>query len=94
MIFRKKKKSRINPPMLGDILTFTRKGGGHVGLYVGEDETHYHVHGGNQSDSVSFTRIAKTRFYEARRTKWKWSQPKNIRRIFLDGVGRISENEA
>lgn len=34
-------------PMLGDILIFTRKGGGHVGLYAGEDDEAYHVLGGN-----------------------------------------------
>jgi len=34
---------------------------GHVGFYAGEDATHYHVLGGNQSDSISITRIRKTR---------------------------------
>lgn len=48
-------------PRLGCVLVFTRQGGGHVGLYVGEDATHYHVLGGNQSNSVSITRIAKNR---------------------------------
>lgn len=48
-------------PSLGAILVFKRPGGGHVGLYVGEDETHYHVLGGNQSNSVSITRIEKGR---------------------------------
>lgn len=81
-------------PMLGDILTFTRKGGGHVGIYVGEDDACYHVLGGNQSDSVSIMRINKNRLYAARRTKWKWAQPKNIRRIYMDGIGSISSNEA
>ena len=31
---------------LGYILVFVRNGGGHVGLYVGEDATAYHVLGG------------------------------------------------
>lgn len=48
-------------PRLGCILVFTRQGGGHVGIYIGEDETHFHVLGGNQSNSVSITRIAKSR---------------------------------
>lgn len=81
-------------PMLGDVLTFTRKGGGHVGLYVGEDDTHYHVLGGNQSDSVNIMRIEKNRLYQARRTKWKIAQPKNIRKIILKPEGDISRNEA
>lgn len=45
----------------GCILTFTRQGGGHVGFYVGEDDTHLHVLGGNQGNAVSITRIAKGR---------------------------------
>ncbi|WP_332657382.1 TIGR02594 family protein [Brevundimonas sp.] len=48
-------------PRLGCVLVFTRAGGGHVGLYLGEDATHFHVLGGNQSNSVSVTRIAKNR---------------------------------
>ncbi|MBW9072211.1 TIGR02594 family protein [Agrobacterium deltaense] len=45
----------------GTILVFERKGGGHVGFYVGEDRTHYHVLGGNQDNSVSITRVDKSR---------------------------------
>ena len=84
----------VDTAMLGDILVFTRNGGGHVGIYVGEDYTHYHVLGGNQSDSVCITRIAKTRLYAIRRTKWMWKQPSNIRVINLKPDGKVSENEA
>lgn len=84
----------VDTPMLGDILTFTRDGGGHVGLYVAEDGEYYHVLGGNQSDQVNIKRIAKYRLYEARRTKWKWREPLNIRRIWLEAKGDITENEA
>jgi len=45
----------------GAILIFQREGGGHVGFYVGEDATHYHVLGGNQSDAVTVMRVAKNR---------------------------------
>lgn len=48
-------------PRLGCVLVFTRQGGGHVGLYMGEDETHYHVLGGNQLNSVSVMRLEKSR---------------------------------
>lgn len=54
-------------PSLGDILVFIRDGGGHVGIYIAEDATAYHVLGGNQSDSVTITRIAKARCVAARR---------------------------
>lgn len=81
-------------PMLGDVLTFKRDGGGHVGLYVGEDDDCYHVLGGNQGNAMNVTRILKTRMYRARRTKWKIAQPASVRKIWLDGKGKISTNEA
>ncbi|MCX6977293.1 MAG: TIGR02594 family protein, partial [Verrucomicrobia bacterium] len=53
-------------PELGDVLVFMRQGGGHVGLYIGEDSRCYHVLGGNQGDRVCITRIAKERLYAVR----------------------------
>ena len=86
--------TEVNEPMLGDVLTFKRKGGGHVGIYVGEDNTHYHVLGGNQNNSVSVSRIAKSRLFKARRTAWKVAQPANVRKVFLEAKGVITTNEA
>ena len=86
--------TRVTEPMLGDILTFKRNGGGHVGIYVGEDATCYHVLGGNQGNAMSITRIVKARLYQARRTAWKVAQPANVRKIYLDAKGAISKNEA
>lgn len=57
---------KLLAPRPGCILTFTREGGGHVGFYVGEDDTHLHVLGGNQGDAVSITRIARNRLSEMR----------------------------
>jgi len=45
--------------MLGAICVFSRKGGGHVGFVLGHDNTYVHVLGGNQSNSVSVTKISK-----------------------------------
>jgi uncharacterized protein (TIGR02594 family) len=84
----------VEIPMLGDILTFKRTGGGHVGIYVGEDEKCYHVLGGNQGNAMSVTRIEKSRLYKARRTAWKVAQPANVRRVYLSSKGEISKNEA
>jgi uncharacterized protein (TIGR02594 family) len=83
----------IKNPMLGDILTFTRNGGGHVGLYVGEDSQAYHVLGGNQGNSVSVKRIAKSRLSQARRPIYN-IQPQNVRKIVLASNGALSTNEA
>ncbi|MBB4154197.1 uncharacterized protein (TIGR02594 family) [Sphingomonas jinjuensis] len=53
----------IRPERLapGAVLVFQREGGGHVGFYLGETQTHYEVLGGNQGDCVSIVRIAKSR---------------------------------
>lgn len=83
----------IKNPMLGDILTFTRNGGGHVGLYVGEDAQAYHVLGGNQGNTVSVKRIAKSRLSQARRPIYN-IQPQNVRKIILASNGVLSTNEA
>jgi uncharacterized protein (TIGR02594 family) len=84
-------------PMLGDVLVFTRKTAdgktaGHVGLYVGEDDTCYHVLGGNQSDKVCISRKEKTRLYTARRPNYN-VQPANVRKIILSNSGQISGSE-
>lgn len=80
-------------PMLGDVLVFQRKGGGHVGIYIGEDDTCYHVLGGNQGDKVCIVRINKDRLYASRRTAWAIAQPSNVRRVFLSSAGSVSDNE-
>lgn len=85
--------TEVSEPMLGDVLTFKRDGGGHVGIYVGEDDKYYHVLGGNQSNSVSVTRIAKSRLHKARRTSWKVAQPANVRKVYLEAKGAITTNE-
>ena len=86
--------TRQTVAMLGDVLTFKRNGGGHVGIYVGEDSVCYHVLGGNQNNSVSIVRIEKSRKSQIRRTKWKIRQPDNVRVIELDNNGTISQNES
>lgn len=80
-------------PMLGDVLTFKRDGGGHVALYVGEDADAYHCLGGNQSDKVCITRIGKARLHRARRPAYN-VQPDNVRKVRLAPAGKLSTNEA
>lgn len=84
----------ITTAMLGDVLVFQRPGGGHVGLYIGEDETAYHVLGGNTSDRVEITRIAKSRLKGIRKPIYSIAQPPNVRQIFLDPDGELSHDEA
>lgn len=57
-------------PRTGAIMVFWREspssGKGHVGFYVGEDETAYQILGGNQTDSVCLTWLDKKRLVAAR----------------------------
>lgn len=83
-------------PVFGATLTFWRVSKaswqGHVGFYWGEDADAYHVLGGNQSNAVTVTRIAKKRLLESR-----WPAGVGIvnRPVFLDRKGLpLSENEA
>lgn len=85
--------NEVQTPMLGDLLAFERPGGGHIAQYVGEDADAYHVLGGNQSNSVGFTRIEKSRLRYAGRAPWKIGQPPNIRRIHRAPSGPISADE-
>lgn len=72
-------------PGVGAILVFWRgsRDGwqGHVGFYVGEDATNYYVLGGNQSDSVNITKVAKNRLLGAR-------APKSV--IFIPHIAKMS----
>ena len=82
-------------PSLGDILVFERPGGGgHVGLYVGENASAFYVLGGNQGDQVSIAPVAKSRLLAARRCPWKLAQPAGVRPIRLAVSGALSTNEA
>jgi uncharacterized protein (TIGR02594 family) len=81
-----------SPHELGAVMVFAREKGGHVGLYVGEDKECYHILGGNQSDSVSVTRIRKERLIGCR-SMYK-VKPANVRPIWLESVGTVSSNEA
>lgn len=76
----------------GAILVFDREGGGHVAFYVGEDGTHYHVLGGNQSDSVNIMRLAKSRCIARR---WPKGAPVMGKPVQLSAAGApVSRNEA
>lgn len=79
--------ARIGPALLLDTLVKKRAGGGHVTLYVGEDDECYHCLGGNQMNEVSIERIPKGDFVAIRHAPWRIAQPSNVRRVFLSPVG-------
>jgi uncharacterized protein (TIGR02594 family) len=81
-------------PQLGDVLVFRRgEASGHVGLYIGEDYGAFHVLGGNQSDGVTITRIAKERCIAVRRPAYK-AAPPTAKPVELAATGALSVNEA
>lgn len=80
-------------PALGAILVFSRDLGGHVGLYLGETETHFFVWGANQGNAVSMAWIEKGRLTAIR---WPLGVPLPTGgRVFLRADGSpVSTNEA
>lgn len=81
-------------PELGCILVFERgPTSGHVGIYVGENATHFFVYGGNQKDKVSIVPIAKERLIDSR-CMFSVAKPANVRAIQLQMSGEVSTNEA
>ncbi len=78
---------------LWDVLVFSRTGGGHVGFYVAETDNAFLVYGGNQSNAVGFAWISKSRFVGARRPKYAIGEPPNVRKIFVNQDGNLSQNE-
>lgn len=85
--------TKVSVAMLGDVLVFSRPGGNHVAIYVGEDKTHYHILGGNQGDQISIVRIDKDRCIAIVRPPYT-VQPPNVRRVYLSDQGTVSTNEA
>jgi uncharacterized protein (TIGR02594 family) len=85
--------TKLSEPAFGAIMVFKRNGGGHVGFYVSEDANNYHILGGNQSDSVNITKVAKNRCIG-----YRW--PPDMEKFLVKGrikkamSGSISTNEA
>jgi uncharacterized protein (TIGR02594 family) len=85
---------KSSSPSLGDVISFKRPSGGHVGFYIGEDETCFHILGGNQSNKVSIIRIEKSRMVAAR-NQYDIGPPESAKPYKLYSAGgAISKNEA
>lgn len=86
----------LREPSLGAVLVFWRGSPagwqGHVGFYAGERSDAFRVLGGNQSDSVSETWIAKSRLLGIR---WPKTYDRPIGgRVYSNAGGGLSTNEA
>lgn len=76
----------LTGPALGAIVVFSRVGGGHVALYVGETATDWILLGGNQGNKVSIMRRAKSK---GAPTAIRWP-----RSVPLPRGGRVMTNAA
>lgn len=87
----------VETPGLGDCLVFFRgsRAGwqGHVGFYIAEDDTAFHVAGGNQSNAFNIMRVAKSRLLGARRPAYR-NKPATVKPYRVAAAGRLSTNEA
>lgn len=77
----------VSEAMLGDVIVLTRNGGGHVTMYVGEDNDYFYCLGGNQSDTVNITKIPKSRTHWIRRPIYSIAQPVNVRKVKISDNG-------
>lgn len=77
----------------GAVLVFKRAGGGHVGFYVGEDLTSYHVLGGNQGDRVSIMSLERGRCVARRWPNGRAVIGKPVKMKAIAGIP-LSSNEA
>lgn len=80
----------IDVPSPGCVMTFSRPEGAHVFLYLGENATAYYGIGGNQSNAVNATWVAKARLTSIR---WPTGFPVHGGRVWLDATGALSTNE-
>ncbi|MCC7097289.1 MAG: TIGR02594 family protein [Thermomonas sp.] len=78
-------------PRVGAVAVFGRQGGGHVGFVVGESADNLYILGGNQSNQVNITPIAKTRLVALR---WPSGVPLSETRLPPMRGGTVSRNEA
>lgn len=87
---------KLDGPALGAVVVFwrgsPRSWKGHVGFYYGETRSHILCVGGNQSNTVNITRIAKNRL-KGYRFPSDVPLPR-IGPIYRDAQGRISTSEA
>lgn len=79
-------------PALGCIMVFSREGGGHVGLYLGERKDAYSILGMNQSNTVGIGWLKKERLTA---TRWPiGGAAPVVGRVWLNGNEHTSVNEA
>ncbi|HEX4918037.1 MAG TPA: TIGR02594 family protein [Limnobacter sp.] len=84
----------LSRPVVGCVVVFERKGGGHVGFVVGQDQRgNLMVLGGNQGNKVSVAPFDRSRVLAYRwPTAMPYPEDKPLRLVASDG--KLSTNEA
>ena len=85
---------KLENPVVGCVVVFSRKGGGHVGFVVGRNRNgNLMVLGGNQGDAVAISAFDKSRV-----VGYRWPSdamiPINVDLPLINSNGKLSENEA
>jgi len=85
---------KLENPVVGCVVVFSRKGGGHVGFVVGKNRNgNLMVLGGNQGDAVAISAFDKSRV-----VGYRWPSdamiPINVDLPLINSNGKLSENEA
>lgn len=84
----------LDDPAYGCVVVFERKGGGHVGIVVGQDtKGRLMVLGGNQGDAVSIAPFDRSRVAGYRFPDGYWANPK-LSLPVMAAAGASSTNEA
>jgi uncharacterized protein (TIGR02594 family) len=84
----------IHAPIVGCVVIYARKGGGHVGFVVGQDQHgNLMTLGGNQGDAVTVAPFDRSRVLGYR---WPDSEPMPPLSFLpvVDSNGNVSTNEA
>lgn len=83
---------KLDNPIPGCIVVFTREGGGHVGFVMGQTRGgSLVVLGGNQSDAVNYKAFSRQRVSGYR---WPAGEPKpaDLNLQYMDAEGSVSES--
>ena len=82
--------SPAGQPRLGDILCTRGEAGPDVGIYLGEDDTAYHVLGATGDDRIGVTRVARNTLHAVRRPLYEGVQfAANGIRLNRDGTRAV-----
>ena len=83
---------KLEKPVAGCVVVFSRDGGGHVGFVVGQDKAgNLLVLGGNQADAVNVKAFPRSRVTAYR---WPAGEPKPVGELPVMAAAEFSKSEA